>query len=268
MQALCRALTALLLLSFARAEAARWYTKEGCKLIADKSNDGDSFHVSHNGREYIYRLYFVDTPETDDSMAERIVEQGTYFGIADGRSVIKLGKDATDFSEKFLAKGFTVTTKGEDARGRSELDRDYAFISVDKDDLGVELVRAGLARVFGVQESPPTGPSVQLVRMRLKSAEKEAREMKRGAWALSDPKAVGRPLTAAPAVATVGRQELSLPRSLAYYSLLDGRYLGVLQQSTRVLVLRAESANMVRLRFMAKPGTSYEVQCKRSDLPL
>jgi len=43
--------------------AKKWETLVDCKLKNNSFNDGDSFHVSHKGKEYIFRLYFVDTPE-------------------------------------------------------------------------------------------------------------------------------------------------------------------------------------------------------------
>lgn len=253
------------------ADAKRWYVKEGCRLLPNASNDGDSFHVRHNKREYIYRLYFVDAPETDDRIPERLVEQGAYFGIADPKVVIKVGKEAADFSRKFLAGEFTVMTKGADARGSSDKSRDYAFVMVGKEDLAVELVRNGLARIYGLQEDPPEGPSATLIRQRLSTAEREAKAQKRGAWAYSGGATTSRnmPRSAVPApvpVTPVTEQELVLPRSIAYYSLIDSRYLGAIPQGSTVLVLRAESSTMLRIRFQAKPGTYFEAQCKRADL--
>jgi endonuclease YncB( thermonuclease family) len=257
-------------LQAAPAHAARWYTKEGCVLIPHRSNDGDSFHVRHNKREYIYRLYFVDAPETDDSVPDRLVEQAAYFGIEDTRDLVKAGKEAADFTRKFLDGSFTVVTKGEDARGRSDKSRDYAFVSAEGQDLAVELVRAGLARIYGMQEQPPDGPAVSTIRMRLKSAEREAKAARRGAWAYAGGgggAGVGRLKvpTAAPPRPVV-EQEVTLTRSIAYYSLADGRYLGAVPKGTRVLVLRAQSDTMLRIRFQPRAGTFYEVQCKRADL--
>jgi len=43
--------------------AQSWQELTGCKFAEQDFNDGDSFHVKHKGKEYIFRLYFVDTPE-------------------------------------------------------------------------------------------------------------------------------------------------------------------------------------------------------------
>ena len=38
--------------------------------------------LSLTGQEYIFRLYCVDTRETDDRFPERVAEQAAHFGIA------------------------------------------------------------------------------------------------------------------------------------------------------------------------------------------
>ena len=48
----------------ARADE-QWVTYKDCRYLPNAANDGDSFHVRAAGKEYIFRLYFVDTPETD-----------------------------------------------------------------------------------------------------------------------------------------------------------------------------------------------------------
>ena len=54
---------------------------QSCHYLIKRANDGDSFHVSVNGKEYIFRLYFVDTPEVDTEFPQRVKEQARYFGI-------------------------------------------------------------------------------------------------------------------------------------------------------------------------------------------
>ena len=150
--------------------------------------------------------------------------------------------------------------------GRSELDRDYAMVEVDGKDLGVALVEQGLARIYGQQESPPDGPSISIMRSRLKTAERDAKEAKRGAWGIAGPKlSKFEQLNAIP---DIKRQTVVLPRTTPYFSLLDKHHLGNLPQGTSVLVLKAESTSMVRLRFESSPGKFYEVQCRREDLNL
>lgn len=45
------------------AGTADWITLENCRLVPNAANDGDSFHVSVNGKEYIFRLYLVEPAE-------------------------------------------------------------------------------------------------------------------------------------------------------------------------------------------------------------
>src|SRR5262245_28667425 len=44
----------------------QWEVLEGCRLVEAGARDGDSFHVRHRDREYVFRLYFADAPETDN----------------------------------------------------------------------------------------------------------------------------------------------------------------------------------------------------------
>ena len=59
---------ALLLLAWGATPASaerKWRLKENCRVLENESNDGDSFHVKWNTQKYIFRLLFVDCPETD-----------------------------------------------------------------------------------------------------------------------------------------------------------------------------------------------------------
>src|SRR4029453_19124452 len=58
-----------------------WVGLENCRLIMNPANDGDSFHVSVGEKEYLFRLYLVDAPETDALTPGRLVEQAKYFEI-------------------------------------------------------------------------------------------------------------------------------------------------------------------------------------------
>ena len=60
----------------AREGSKDWIVLENCRLIVNPANDGDSFHVSVGEKEYIFRLYLVDAPETDEMNPGRLVEQG------------------------------------------------------------------------------------------------------------------------------------------------------------------------------------------------
>src|SRR5207247_5998023 len=56
-------------------ESKGWIVLKNCRLISNPANDGDSFHASARAREYIFRLYMVDAPETDEMNPARLVER-------------------------------------------------------------------------------------------------------------------------------------------------------------------------------------------------
>jgi hypothetical protein len=51
-----------------------WTVLENCRFILNPANDGDSFHVSAGNKEYIFRLYLVDAPETEGTNPARLIE--------------------------------------------------------------------------------------------------------------------------------------------------------------------------------------------------
>ena len=122
-----------------------WVVLNDCRLLRTESLDADSFHVKAAGNEYIFRLYFVDAPETDMSVAERLAEQAQYFGLTPGQT-ITLGEYAKRFTKEKLAQPFTVRTCMQDAMRRSKMGRYYAFVETKEGDLAELLVANGLAR--------------------------------------------------------------------------------------------------------------------------
>jgi len=51
---------------------------DGCQLVDDKDNDGDSFRIKHGNSEYTLRLYFVETPviNRNNNQQTKLEEQG------------------------------------------------------------------------------------------------------------------------------------------------------------------------------------------------
>ena len=107
--------------------ADEWQTLRGCTFVPNEWNDGDSFHVRHQGQEYIFRLYFADTPESEDSLPERVAEQAEHFGISPTQSV-QAGISAKKETARFLDTPFTIITGFQAAPGRSKMTRFYAFV--------------------------------------------------------------------------------------------------------------------------------------------
>ena len=107
--------------------ADEWQALRGCRLVPNEWNDGDSFHVSHQGQEYIFRLYFADAPESEDSFPERVAQQAEHFGITSTQS-LQAGIAAKKETARFLDTPFTIITRFQAAPGRSKMTRFYAFV--------------------------------------------------------------------------------------------------------------------------------------------
>jgi len=155
-----------------------------CRLIPNPANDGDSFHVSAGAKEYLFRLYFVDAPETDEMTPRRLIEQAKYFVITVPEA-IEAGRAAKDFTRQKLSEPFTVFTHMSDALGQSRLERFYAFVQTREGDLGEQLVRNGLARIYGFKTTPPGLRNSQEELAKLQQLEDQAKQEMIGAWGIS-----------------------------------------------------------------------------------
>ena len=161
-----------------------WIVLENCRLIPNPANDGDSFHASAGAREYIFRLYMVDAPETDAMNPARLVEQAKYFAITVPQA-IEVGQAAKEFTREKLSEPFTVFTRMSDAMGHSKLERFYAFVQTKDGDLGEQLVRDGLARNYGFKAVPPGLRNSGLEVEKLQQFEDEAKQERIGGWAVN-----------------------------------------------------------------------------------
>jgi DNA uptake protein ComE-like DNA-binding protein len=181
------ALIAVVVLSFAtvdvsaRDQSKNWIVLKDCRLIPNPANDGDSFHVSAGEKEYLFRLYLVDAPETDEMTPRRLIEQAKYFSITVPQA-IEVGRVAKDFTQQKLSQPFTVFTHMSDALGQSRLERFYAFVETKEGDLAEQLVRNGLARSYGFKAAPPGLTSSRIEIEKLQQLEDEAKQEKIGAW--------------------------------------------------------------------------------------
>ena len=168
----------------ARGESKDWIVLENCRLIPNPANDGDSFHVSIGEKEYIFRLYMVDAPETDEMVPRRLVDQAKYFGITVPQA-IEVGRAAKEFTRERLSEPFAVFTHMSDAMGQSRIERFYAYVETKEGDLGEQLVRNGLARIYGFKATPPGLTSSRVELIKLQQVENEARQQKIGAWGVN-----------------------------------------------------------------------------------
>lgn len=134
-----------------------WQILEGCQLIQNEWNDGDSFHVrTAEGTEFIFRLYFVDTPETDARFPDRVAEQAAAFGISSDEA-LALGEKAKKFTASALGSPFVVWSCWQKAPGSSQLQRWYAMVETKNGWLDKSLVKSGLARIYGKRITTPSG---------------------------------------------------------------------------------------------------------------
>jgi len=162
-----------------------WITLQGGHYLIKRPNDGDSFHVSVEGHEYIFRLYFVDAPETSAEFRDRVEEQAKYFGVTVDQ-VLEVGDLAKQFTREKLTEPFLVRTCWEDAGGRSRMQRFYAFVQTRTGDLGEQLVENGLARSHPATAKPEGLTSAAAEWQRLMALEQKAKREKVGGWGASE----------------------------------------------------------------------------------
>ena len=162
-----------------------WVTLQGGHYLIKRPNDGDSFHVSVEGHEYIFRLYFIDAPETSAEFRDRVDEQAKYFGVTVDQ-VLEVGELAKQFTREKLTEPFLVRTCWEDAGGRSRMQRFYAFVQTRTGDLGEQLVENGLARSHPATAKPEGLTSAAAEWQKLMTLERKAKREKVGGWGANE----------------------------------------------------------------------------------
>ena len=170
----------------AAAERKEWVTLTDCAYVAHHNNDGDSFHVRCGAEEFVLRLYFVDTPETNLTYGERTREQAEHFG-ATLDETLKAGARARLLVRDTLRTPFVVLTRKAYAQGTAKDPRYYGMVIVGGNragDKGLDeiLVLAGLARVKGVAVNIPGGEKSRAHAQRLLLLEEHAKQKRRGLW--------------------------------------------------------------------------------------
>ncbi|MFC1451932.1 thermonuclease family protein [Verrucomicrobiota bacterium] len=161
--------------------AGEWTVVESCEFMPGRYHDGDSFHVLAGRKEYVFRLYFVDAPETDRRFG-RAAEQAEYWGLSE-EDVLGAGGEAAELARRLLEEGdVTVATKWRKTGGGSSMPRYYAVVTAGGRDLAQELVDSGLARVRGAKADLPDGTLAEDVERSLREAEARAKARGAGAW--------------------------------------------------------------------------------------
>jgi endonuclease YncB( thermonuclease family) len=156
----------------------------GARLHDHPDNDGDSFHIDHDGQTHEFRLYFVDCPEKKRHAfnGERLAQQGQYFGGLSETETVRMGQQAKTLTQRLLStESFTIYTKWQSVYNSR---RHYAFvIFADGEDLSAKLVRAGLGRIHTGGTTLPDGRSVSSYQKQLRGFEQLAQTQHLGAWA-------------------------------------------------------------------------------------
>lgn len=157
----------------------------GARLHPHPDNDGDSFHLEHNGQVHEFRLYFADCPEKKRHHlnGQRLAEQGAYFDGLDEARTLALGRQAEAFTRDLLTtQPFTLFTKWHKVYDSG---RYYAFVVfADGVDLSARLVQAGLARIHTRGTTLPTNQDAKTHELELRRLEAVARERRLGGWGM------------------------------------------------------------------------------------
>ena len=164
------------------ADRKEWLTLGDCRYKPHQNNDGDSFHVRCGAEEFVLRLYFIDTPETNLTYGERTREQAAHFG-ATLDETLKAGAKARLFVRDALSGPFTVVTRKAYAQGAAKDPRYYGMVQLNGKGLDEMLVLAGLARVKGVSVNIPGAEKARAHSQRLLLLEDHAKQKRRGLWA-------------------------------------------------------------------------------------
>ncbi|MBL7076518.1 MAG: thermonuclease family protein [Kiritimatiellae bacterium] len=254
------AILAIVVLSLASdTSGADWYRYDESRLIEQDFNDGDSFHVQCGHRHYIFRLYFVDAPETGLSFPDRVDDQAKYWELTP-KQTVKIGQDAAKFARTYLSKPFTVHTKRVDARGRSDRPRYFGMVETEKGFLSEALVRHGLARIYGMSTELPNAKPSSRHWGRLRLAEKAAKREKLGGWARHPAEPEPLPLIEPQDYVVRTRLPVFDPER-------HSRVLGILQRGAEIRILGAEGDRLLRIRFKAG-DVEREGLCRRDSVSL
>lgn len=233
--------------------ARGWTELDGVSYDQEKYSDGDSFRASRNRSRYIFRLYYVDAPETDDRYPDRLQEQAEYFGLTP-EQILKGGKQAAEWLHNTLSKStFTVYTRYADARGASDRKRYYAMVKIGDRWLSELLVENGFARVFGSDSDLPDGTSARIYWSRLRKLEREAKEARRGLWGLK--------------WGNVPRRVKLTALTPVFHHDPPHRMVGNLPAGWEVTVGKETRSGFRKVSFISASGNQFEGEIQEVSLP-
>ena len=258
----------ILLFAAVLSAQADWTKLENCKLVENQSNDGDSFVVEcstpyRSETQNRFRLYFVDTAETDDNSdfkRARLKEQTAYWGSENPDFALQMGLRAEQTVKKWLRGSFTVYTQGDYAPSMGA-PRYYTMIRIKDRWLDEMLVEKGLARIYGNGTELPEGMSAESHLRQLYELERAARTAGLNGWKTA---ATEQKTSKMPAFE---RHDAALVRDAWIYSTKDGSKVMALLKGTKVSVLAPDGNSRFRIRFEHN-GMVYEGLCEKDNLDL
>ncbi len=164
-------------------DSGRYEKYDGCVLVPNRGNDGDSFLVRLPGdRTEILRLYFVDTPESafktyggGRNNHDRIADQAKDMGGITPQQAVKIGKEAKNFTLTHLAKApFTIHTEW-DSPFNDQRYHAFVVLSYNRKPrfLHELLVEKGYARIHTKGADLPDGTSRKQHEADLRKLERE-----------------------------------------------------------------------------------------------
>ena len=254
----------LLLCAISTSVCAEWTVLKDCRMVENQFNDADSFIVEsktlYRGEmKNRFRLYFVDSAETDASSKfekDRVLDQAKYWGSTDPDFAMKMGLRAEQQVKRLLCGGFDVYTQGEYAPTLGA-PRYYALVKIKDRWLDEILVEGGLARIYGKGTNLPDGTDAKMHWRTLYAFEHMAKSKHQNGWlgAVGEKEA---PKTFEPYDAVV-------QSSTWIYSTKDGRRIMMLRKGTTVTVVSSAEGSRMCICFK-KNGKVYEGLCKKSRL--
>ena len=163
-----------------------------CTLAEARNNDGDSFVVRlPSGKQAIFRLYFVDTPESafrsyagGETNHQRIADQAAEMGHITPEQAVEIGKVGKHFTLELLAsRPFTLYTRWDSP---FHDDRYHAHLEVQQDRktrwIDELLIERGLARLKTKPADLPDGTPAAKHLAHLRDLERAAKQARRGVW--------------------------------------------------------------------------------------
>lgn len=136
--------------------------------IVTHITDGDSLHVTINGKEEKVRILYIDTPEKYGGAKLEKDAKSAGISAKDGQ---ELGKLATGYAMKFFHKGDKVII---DSKKNDKYGRMLATVSKNSVDYSTQIIKDGYSCIYKKADYPKE----------LDNVLRSAKESKKGLWSV------------------------------------------------------------------------------------